>query len=114
MPFLAAGFEEPVNACCGAGLYGGLDKCGGKEDEKEEYDLCTDANKRVWWDSFHPSELIHEQFAEAIWSGSSEYISPFNVRHLFDSSSSSLCSKDEQASVFTQADLAADMQASAL
>ncbi|KAG8376275.1 hypothetical protein BUALT_Bualt09G0046300 [Buddleja alternifolia] len=62
------GFKEGVNACCGSGPYGGVYTCGGTK-KVTTYELCDNANEHVWWDSFHPTERIHEQFAKALRMG---------------------------------------------
>ncbi|KZV14568.1 GDSL esterase/lipase 5 [Dorcoceras hygrometricum] len=76
------GFKESVNACCGTGPYGGLFTCGGTK-KVATYELCDNAGEYVWWDSFHPTERIHQQFAEAIWAGPRDDVGPFNLRDLF-------------------------------
>eukprot|EP01018_Ginkgo_biloba_P027908 Gb_32388 [translate_table: standard] len=76
------GFKEGVKACCGSGPYGGVFSCGGKREVKE-YELCEDPKEYIWWDSYHPTERIHQQFAEAMWGGSDGSIQPFNLRNLF-------------------------------
>ncbi|KAG9457626.1 hypothetical protein H6P81_002134 [Aristolochia fimbriata] len=74
------GFEDGVNACCGTGPYGGVFTCGG-EKTPTEYELCDNPKDRVWWDSFHPTEKIHEQFAQELWNGPS--VGPHNLEKLF-------------------------------
>lgn len=76
------GFKEGKNACCGAGAFGGLFSCGGTK-KVANYDLCDNADDYVWWDSFHPTERIHQQFAQALWDGPRPTIGPYNLRDLF-------------------------------
>ncbi|KAK2645108.1 hypothetical protein Ddye_020303 [Dipteronia dyeriana] len=78
------GFKEGINACCGYGPYGGAFTCGGTKLVKE-YELCENADDYVWWDSFHPTEKIHEQFAKALWNGEPEPepVGPYNLQRLF-------------------------------
>ncbi|XP_057430364.1 GDSL esterase/lipase 5-like [Lotus japonicus] len=76
------GFKEGANACCGIGPYGGIFTCGGTKKVKE-YDLCDNSDEYVWWDSFHPTEKIHEQFAKALWNGPPSVVGPYNLDNLF-------------------------------
>ncbi|KAJ0031648.1 hypothetical protein Pint_13583 [Pistacia integerrima] len=76
------GFKDGINACCGFGPYGGMLTCGGNKNITE-YNLCGNPDDHVWWDSFHPTERIHEQFAKALWDGPSSSVGPFNLRDLF-------------------------------
>ncbi|XVE70771.1 hypothetical protein DITRI_Ditri10aG0097700 [Diplodiscus trichospermus] len=76
------GFKDGVNACCGTGPYGGVYTCGGTKDVKE-YELCDNADDHVWWDSYHPTERIHEQFAKTLWSGNPSSVGPYNLQYLF-------------------------------
>ncbi|XP_030448224.1 GDSL esterase/lipase 5-like [Syzygium oleosum] len=75
------GFKDGVNACCGSGPYGGVFTCGGKQEA--EYKLCENPEDHVWWDSFHPTEKIHKQFAKALWDGLVSVVGPYNLRDLF-------------------------------
>lgn len=47
------------------------------------YDLCANADDYVWWDSFHPTQRIHQQFAQALWDGPSAALGPYSLRDLF-------------------------------
>ncbi|XP_044472194.1 GDSL esterase/lipase 5-like [Mangifera indica] len=76
------GFKDGVNACCGYGAYGGMLTCGGNKNISE-YNLCDNPDDHVWWDSFHPTERIHEQFAKLLWDGPSSAVGPFNLWDLF-------------------------------
>lgn len=76
------GFNDGVNACCGSGPYGGIFTCGGTKKVRE-YDLCDNFGEYVWWDSFHPTEKIHEQFAKALWNGPPSSVGPYNLESLF-------------------------------
>lgn len=71
-----------MSACCGTGPYGGVFTCGGTK-KLTTYELCENANEYVWWDSFHPTEKIHEQFAKALWDGPSASIGPYKLQDLF-------------------------------
>lgn len=76
------GFKEGVSACCGAGPYGGIFTCGGTKKDPN-YELCGNANEHVWFDSFHPTERIHDQFANALWNGPQSSVGPYNLEKLF-------------------------------
>ncbi|KAL2327670.1 hypothetical protein Fmac_021097 [Flemingia macrophylla] len=78
------GFKDGVNACCGSGPYGGVFTCGGTKTIRE-FSLCDDVGDYVWWDSFHPTEKIHEQFAKALWNGPPCLVEPYNLDNLFNS-----------------------------
>ncbi|KDP33974.1 hypothetical protein JCGZ_07545 [Jatropha curcas] len=74
---------DGVSACCGNGPYGGIFTCGGNKKDVGHFNLCDDANEHVWWDSFHPTERIHEQFAQTLWNGPPFYVGPCNLEDLF-------------------------------
>ncbi|KAL3535475.1 hypothetical protein ACH5RR_003936 [Cinchona calisaya] len=76
------GFKEGVSACCGAGPHRGILTCGGTKKDPN-YELCENPNDYVWFDSFHPTERIHEQFAKALWNGPSTVVGPYNLEDLF-------------------------------
>ena len=72
-----------MNACCGTGPYRGISTCGSKKGGVTGYELCDNAEDYVWWDCFHPTEKIHEQFARALWNGPPLSVFPFNLQDLF-------------------------------
>nr|POF03217.1 gdsl esterase/lipase 5 [Quercus suber] len=76
------GFKDGVNACCGTGPYGGIFTCGGTK-KVTDYQLCDNADDFVWWDSFHPTEKIHEQLGQALWNGPPSSVGPYTLQHLF-------------------------------
>ncbi|XP_057767902.1 GDSL esterase/lipase 5-like [Salvia miltiorrhiza] len=76
------GFKEGENACCGSGPFGGIFSCGGMK-KMTAYDLCDDTDGYVWWDSFHPTQRIHQQFAQALWDGPRAAVEPYTLRDLF-------------------------------
>ncbi|XP_028201670.1 GDSL esterase/lipase 5-like [Glycine soja] len=76
------GFKDGVNACCGSGPYGGVFTCGGTK-KVEEFSLCDNVEYHVWWDSFHPTEKIHEQFAKEMWNGSPCSVRPYTLEDFF-------------------------------
>ncbi|WCJ42866.1 GDSL lipase [Euphorbia peplus] len=75
------GFKDGVNACCGSGPYGGIYSCG--EQKKIEFKLCENADEHVWWDSYHPTDRIHEQFAKTLWNSAVDIVGPYNLQRLF-------------------------------
>ncbi|KAL1823899.1 hypothetical protein ACET3Z_010677 [Daucus carota] len=75
------GFKDGINACCGIGPYGGIFTCGGTKN-MTEYKLCESPDDYVWWDSFHPTEKLHEQLAQELWYGSPD-VGPYNLQQLF-------------------------------
>ncbi|KAL9314588.1 hypothetical protein ACSQ67_020040 [Phaseolus vulgaris] len=77
------GFKDGVNACCGSGPYGGIFTCGGTK-KVTEFSLCDNAGDHVWWDAFHPTEKIHQQFAMALWNGPCSSVGPYNLEKLFN------------------------------
>ncbi|KAG6411612.1 hypothetical protein SASPL_129695 [Salvia splendens] len=76
------GFKEGASACCGSGPFGGIFSCGGMK-ETTAYDLCDDANDYVWWDSYHPTQRIHQHFGQALWDGPQATLGPYSLRDLF-------------------------------
>ncbi|RDX57613.1 GDSL esterase/lipase 5, partial [Mucuna pruriens] len=86
-------FKDGVNACCGSGPYGGLFTCGGTKKVKE-FSLCDNVGEYVWWDSFHPTEKIHEQFAKALWNGPPSSVGPYNLENLFSNNEINLTIAD--------------------
>ncbi|EEF46208.1 GDSL esterase/lipase 5 [Ricinus communis] len=76
------GFKDGVNACCGTGPYGGIFTCGGNK-KVAKFELCENANEYVWWDSFHPTERIHAEFAKTLWNGPPFYVGAYNLEDLF-------------------------------
>ncbi|PON97051.1 Lipase [Trema orientale] len=76
------GFKDGVKACCGTGPYGGIYTCGGRK-KITEYQLCDNVDDHVWWDSFHATERIHEQFAMALWNGPTSSVGPYSLQDLF-------------------------------
>ncbi|OMO66061.1 Lipase, GDSL [Corchorus olitorius] len=77
------GFKEANRGCCGSGPYNGIPSCGGKGDIKE-YELCSDPNEYVFFDSSHLTDKANGQFAEEIWGGSHKITWPYNLKELFE------------------------------
>ena len=78
------GFKESKIACCGSGLYRGINSCGGKRSVVKEYELCKNASEYVFFDPGHPSEMVNQQFAKLMWSGTPNVIGPYNLKTLFE------------------------------
>ncbi|XP_031266747.1 GDSL esterase/lipase 1-like isoform X2 [Pistacia vera] len=71
------GFTEGKNACCGSGLYNGLN-CG-----VGSYKLCSNPSDYLFFDGGHTSQKANRQIAELIWSGVPNVTGPYNVKQLF-------------------------------
>lgn len=48
-----------------------------------DYQLCNNTDDHVWFDSFHPTERIHEQTAKELWNGPPFSVGPYNLEELF-------------------------------
>ncbi|KAH7573464.1 hypothetical protein ACOSP7_007154 [Xanthoceras sorbifolium] len=71
------GFENTDSSCCYvAGRFGGLIPCGPSSK------VCRDRSKYVFWDPYHPSDATNKIVAKRLLDGSSDDISPVNVRQL--------------------------------
>ncbi|KAF7136299.1 hypothetical protein RHSIM_Rhsim08G0242800 [Rhododendron simsii] len=76
------GFKEGKAACCGSGKLRGVYSCGGKRGVKN-YQLCNNASEYFFFDSYHPTEMAYQQFAELMWSGTPNITGPHNLKSLF-------------------------------
>lgn len=65
---LNAGFTVGNTACCGAGMYGGGDRC------LTPAMACENPGDFVWWDKYHPSHKASHIIASQIWSGTDQPI----------------------------------------
>ncbi|XP_021714217.1 GDSL esterase/lipase At2g23540-like [Chenopodium quinoa] len=71
------GFSTASRACCGnGGQFAGIIPCGPSSS------LCTDRDKHVFWDPYHPSEAANVLLAKQLLDGDTKYISPMNLRQL--------------------------------
>ncbi|GLT59461.1 hypothetical protein SLA2020_322760 [Shorea laevis] len=77
------GFKEGYVACCGSGLYNGRN-CGGGDDGKQAYNLCSNPSQYVFFDGGHTTEKTNHQLANLIWSGIPNVTGPYNVKQLFE------------------------------
>ncbi|KAG6421013.1 hypothetical protein SASPL_117560 [Salvia splendens] len=72
-------FATPSKACCGdGGQYAGVIPCGPTST------MCSDRDKHVFWDPYHPSEAANLLIAKELLDGDQRYISPINLRQLRD------------------------------
>ncbi|XP_042498628.1 GDSL esterase/lipase At2g23540-like [Macadamia integrifolia] len=73
------GFVTASRACCGnGGQFAGIIPCGPQSS------LCTDHNKHVFWDPYHPSEAANLIITKQLVDGDTRYITPMNLRQLRD------------------------------
>ncbi|KAJ9185756.1 hypothetical protein P3X46_005350 [Hevea brasiliensis] len=70
----AYGFTTSQVACCGQGQYNGLGLCTAASN------LCPNRGEYAFWDPFHPSEKANRLIVEAMFSGSTNYMVPMNLR----------------------------------
>ncbi|XVE93116.1 hypothetical protein REPUB_Repub01dG0162500 [Reevesia pubescens] len=83
------GFKDATTACCGSGVLGGVYSCGGKRGTTE-FHLCENPGEYFFFDSYHPSEKAYQQFAEIMWSGTTDIVWPYNLKTLFEAKTSNL------------------------
>ncbi|XP_010548387.1 PREDICTED: GDSL esterase/lipase At2g23540 [Tarenaya hassleriana] len=73
------GFKTATTACCGnGGQFAGIIPCGPTSS------MCQERDKYVFWDPYHPSEAANLIIAKQLLYGSTEYISPVNLKNLRD------------------------------
>ncbi|CAN4079607.1 unnamed protein product [Withania somnifera] len=73
------GFVTATKACCGnGGQFAGIIPCGPTSS------MCSDRDKHVFWDPYHPSEAANLIIAKQLLEGDTKYISPMNLRQLRD------------------------------
>ncbi|KAG8367050.1 hypothetical protein BUALT_Bualt16G0032100 [Buddleja alternifolia] len=73
------GFSTASVACCGnGGQYAGIIPCGPTSS------MCSDRDKHVFWDPYHPSEAANLIIAKQLLDGDARYTSPMNLRQLRD------------------------------
>ncbi|KAM3375220.1 GDSL lipase [Capsicum galapagoense] len=77
------GFKTSKTACCGSGPFRGIYSCGGKRQTKE-YELCKNVKDNLFFDSFHPSELAYQQYAQVLWNGTPDVVAPYNLKSFFE------------------------------
>ncbi|KAK4477500.1 hypothetical protein RD792_016726 [Penstemon davidsonii] len=73
------GFTTSSKACCGnGGQFAGIIPCGPTSS------VCSDRDKHVFWDPYHPSEAANVIIAKQLINGDAKYISPINLMQLRD------------------------------
>ncbi|KAM3286269.1 GDSL esterase/lipase [Capsicum chacoense] len=73
------GFVTATKACCGnGGQFAGIIPCGPTSS------MCSDRDKHVFWDPYHPSEAANLIIAKQLLEGDPKYISPMNLKQLRD------------------------------
>ncbi|KAA8547254.1 hypothetical protein F0562_003882 [Nyssa sinensis] len=73
------GFKTASRACCGnGGQFAGIIPCGPTSS------LCSDRDKHVFWDPYHPSEAANIIIAKRLNEGDPKYISPMTIQELRD------------------------------
>ncbi|KAI5665874.1 hypothetical protein M9H77_15727 [Catharanthus roseus] len=73
------GFTTASKACCGnGGQFAGIIPCGPTSS------MCSDRDKHVFWDPYHPSEAANLIIAKQLLDGDTKYVSPMNLRRLRD------------------------------
>ncbi|KAL8473642.1 hypothetical protein ACS0TY_029802 [Phlomoides rotata] len=73
------GFTSSSKACCGnGGQFAGIIPCGPTSS------MCSDRNKHVFWDPYHPSEAANLILAKQLVDGGPKYMNPMNLRRLRD------------------------------
>ncbi|XP_071739042.1 GDSL esterase/lipase At2g23540-like [Rutidosis leptorrhynchoides] len=73
------GFKTASKACCGnGGQYAGIIPCGPTST------LCTDRDKHVFWDPYHPSEAANLLISKQLLAGDPKYVSPITLKELRD------------------------------
>ncbi|GAV61398.1 Lipase_GDSL domain-containing protein [Cephalotus follicularis] len=77
------GFKVGKVACCGTGLYN-AQGCGGGDDGKTAYTLCSNPGDHVYFDGGHNTDRANHQLADLLWSGPPNVTGPYNVKQLFD------------------------------
>lgn len=87
---MLSGFVSADKPCCGAGPCEG--RCGVHElhPKKPGCENCNNANAYLFWDPYHPSEMVHQQFAEVLWNGTLPYVQPVALQELFKSTAEKL------------------------
>nr|GMC97158.1 GDSL esterase/lipase At2g23540 [Ipomoea batatas] len=73
------GFTTSTKACCGnGGQFAGIVPCGPTSS------MCSDRDKHVFWDPYHPSEAANIIIAKQLLKGDPKYVSPMTLLELRD------------------------------
>ena len=82
--FFNEGFKEGKGVCCGSRQFRRVFNYGGKRLGKE-FQLCTNPNEYLFWDSYHLTQRVYKQLAYQMWNETRKANSvwPYNLRDLF-------------------------------
>ncbi|CAL5369567.1 unnamed protein product [Camellia sinensis] len=73
------GFSTASTACCGnGGQFAGIIPCGPTSS------LCSDRDKHVFWDPYHPSQAANVHIAKQLLVGDPKYVFPITLQQLID------------------------------
>ncbi|KAL7231888.1 hypothetical protein ACSBR2_010005 [Camellia fascicularis] len=73
------GFSTASTACCGnGGQFAGIIPCGPTSS------LCSDRDKHVFWDPYHPSQAANVLIAKQLLVGDPKYVFPITLQQLMD------------------------------
>lgn len=70
------GFKDVTDACCGAGNMNARIPC------IPLVKYCSNRSDHVFWDLYHPTEIVSQMLTDTFFDGSADEISPINVRQL--------------------------------
>lgn len=70
------GFKDVKDACCGAGNLNARIPC------LPVVKYCSNRTQFVFWDLYHPTQIVSQMLTDAFFDGSANEISPINVRQL--------------------------------
>ncbi|KAG9135381.1 hypothetical protein Leryth_007159 [Lithospermum erythrorhizon] len=77
--FRKYGFVTSSKACCGSGgQFAGIIPCGPASS------VCSERDKYVFWDNYHPSQAANVIIANQLLNGGPRYVSPMNIKQLND------------------------------
>nr|GEY55802.1 GDSL esterase/lipase At5g55050-like [Tanacetum cinerariifolium] len=69
-------FTTVDTACCGEGLLNGEKICTSKAN------LCSNRNKYLFWDLYHPTQYASELAATTLYNGGQQFVTPINFAQL--------------------------------
>lgn len=73
-----SGIVETKQACCGLGDLNAAIPC------IPVSNYCSNRSDHLFWDLYHPTEIVSRMFADIMYDGSSRFILPINVARLVD------------------------------
>lgn len=74
------GFKNVMDACCGAGNMNARIPC------IPVVKYCSNRSEYVFWDLYHPTEIVSRMLTDTFFDGSANETSPINVRQLIAAS----------------------------